>query len=114
MIFGVFLALCLIDPTHPVPFLQPKSNKVRCAMCLSYLSVVLLYLTAGMLLKAVVGCFVDGNALEDGKEVSYECVHDARKGKYHAVNVTGGVQETRRPPSRYDGGVEMCGDFKLG
>eukprot|EP00959_Pyramimonas_sp_CCMP1952_P273544 5717758-Pyramimonas_sp.AAC.2 len=56
----------------------------------------------------------DGNALEDGKEVSYECVYDARKDKYHAVNVTGGVQETRRPPSRYDGGVEMCGDFKLG
>jgi len=60
----------------------------------------------------------DGNALEDGKEVQYENVYDDRKGKYHAVNVTGGVQEqSKRPSGGGRGGgsdVEMCGDFKLG
>ena len=51
----------------------------------------------------------DGNALEEGRAVSYDVSYDDRRQKYRAQNVTGGVTMDRAPPRRNPG---ICFDFR--
>merc|ERR1711918_120546 len=48
----------------------------------------------------------DGNMLGEGDEVEYETAYDDRKGKTHAVKVTGGRRE-----DRYSGGGDRGGGY---
>jgi len=43
-----------------------------------------------------VSVITDGNMLEEGDTVEYECVYDDRKRKYRADKVTGGRREDER------------------
>merc|ERR1719174_231049 len=49
-----------------------------------------------------VSSITDGNMLREGDQVEFKREYDDRKGKYKAVDVTGGSTEERRPRDDYD------------
>ena len=51
-----------------------------------------------------VSVITDGNVLREGDMVEYEQEYDDRKGKYRAIEVTGGRREEERSDDRRGGG----------
>ncbi len=49
----------------------------------------------------------DGNSLGEGREVEYEAVYNAQKGKYNAENVTGGITQDRSSGGKGGGGGKV-------
>lgn len=55
-----------------------------------------------------VSVITDGNVLREGDMVEYEQEYDDRKGKYRAIEVTGGRREEERSDDRRGGGGGGC------
>ena len=57
-----------------------------------------------------VSSITDGNALREGDMVEYEAEYDERKGKYRAIEVTGGRKEDDGGGRGGGGGFDRGGD----